>query len=249
MTVTIVAVIQARMGSTRLPGKVMLPLDGTPVLNHDIRRAATSDAIDEVVVATSYYKPDDIVARYARRAEASVHRGSEDDVLARMHDAAAEHDADVVVRLTGDNPFVEPLLISEVARRVASGETDYASNKIDRTWPLGVDAEAFSFKSFDKVRSVTREPHHREHVTPYYHESDEFDRENVTVRDVYGDQPFGVGPELRLTMDEPDDYELYKRVYDAVDYDEILDVRDAVEYILANDLQSRNQDVDQKTMW
>lgn len=244
-----IAVIQARMGSTRLPGKVMLPLDGTHIIEHDIRRALAATAVDRVVVATSFHPPDDLVARYAQRAGADVYRGSEDDVLGRLHKAALEHDADIVVRLTGDNPFVEPKLISTAVRRVRDG-VDYASNKVERTWPIGVDAEAFTFESFDLIESKAREPHHREHVTPYYHEqSEEFDIENITVEDVYASRPFDAGTELRLTLDEPSDYELYRRVYEAVDYDDIIDVRDAVEYVVENDLQSRNTDVEQKTLW
>jgi spore coat polysaccharide biosynthesis protein SpsF len=246
---SVVGVIQARMGSTRLPGKVMLPLDGAHVIEHDIRRAQATQAVDEVVVATTFHPQDDIVARYAARAGASVYRGSEDDVLGRIHGAATAHDADVVVRLTGDNPFVEPRLISEVATRVAERDLDYASNKVERTWPLGVDAEAFTFESFDRVEREATEAHQREHVTPYYHEQGDFDRENVTIEDVYREHPFEAGPELRLTLDEPSDYEVYRDIYESVDYDEILDVRDAVAYAVENDLGEANAEVNQKTMW
>ena len=100
----VVPVIQARMGSSRLPGKVMLPLNCDHVLEHDVRRVASADRVDEVVVATSEEKQDDIVERYAEREGAHVHRGSEDDVLGRMYEAASERDADVVVRVTADCP-------------------------------------------------------------------------------------------------------------------------------------------------
>jgi len=245
-----VAIIQARMGSSRLPGKVLLPLDGEHVLAHDIERVRAADAVDTVVVATSFHPPDDIVANVARQAGAEIYRGSEDDVLARMRDAAAEHHADVVVRLTGDNPFVEPKLISAAAREVATGSADYASNKVERTWPLGVDAEAFTFESFDAVEQQAREPHHREHVTPYYHEHpDRFDLRNISVEDVYGDRPFEAGPELRLTLDEPSDYDLFRRVYREVSYDDIIDVPRVVDYIVSRDLSEANSEVEQRTGW
>lgn len=99
-----VAIIQARMGSTRLPGKVMLPLDGSHVLTHDVQRVRKAETVDEVIVATSTKTADDIVARYADRAGATVFRGSEDDVLDRMFSAATEVNAETVVRITGDSP-------------------------------------------------------------------------------------------------------------------------------------------------
>lgn len=237
------------MGSNRLPGKVMLPLNGAPVLEHDIRRAQTPELIDTVVVATSFHSRDDIVASHTKHAGAEVYRGSEDDVLGRMHGAAEMYDADIVVRLTGDNPFVEPRLIAAAVEQIESG-LDYASNKIERTWPIGVDAEAFSFESFDEIETAANEPHHREHVTPYYHEhADEFDMSNITLNDVYGDQQFETGPDLRLTLDEYEDYDLYRKVYREVEYDEIIKVPDVVEYIKKNDLERANQNVDQKTLW
>ncbi|AUV81812.1 hypothetical protein C2R22_09265 [Salinigranum rubrum] len=102
----VVAVIQARMGSSRLPGKVMLPLDGRHVLEHVVRRTAAATSIDEVVVATSENGADDIIARYAERAGATVFRGSETDVLDRMYHAAKGAEADVVVRITADCPLI-----------------------------------------------------------------------------------------------------------------------------------------------
>ncbi len=245
----IVAVIQARMGSTRLPGKVMLPLDGNPLLEHVIRRTNAAKLVDEVVVATTFHRADDIVAEYAKEAGANVLRGSEDDVLGRMWKAANENAADVVIRVTGDNPFVDPLLIDEIATRVTEG-ADYVSNKIDRTWPLGVDAEGFTFESFTRVNEVANEPHHREHVTPYYREnSSEFSLENVNVTDVYDRQVFQCGPELRLTMDEYSDYKLYRQVYEEIGYNTVIDVKKAEDYILSNDLRGINRNVTQKSHW
>lgn len=237
------------MGSNRLPGKVMLPLGGSSVLEHVIRRARAAEAVDRVVVATTFHPPDDIVARYAEREGAEVYRGSEDDVLGRLREAAEECDAEIIVRLTGDNPFVEPRLITTAVGQVRNGP-DYASNKVERTWPIGIDAEAFTAESFTRVASNARRVHHREHVTPYYHENpDTFDLQNVTVEDVYGERPFEAGPELRLTLDEMVDYELYRRVHEVVPYDGIIDVCDVVHYIYENNLGSMNTDVQQKTLW
>lgn len=247
---TVAAVIQARMGSSRLPGKVHLPLDQHPVLEHDIRRAMAADIVDDVVVATTFHRRDDLIARTAESLGAEVYRGSEDDVLGRMWQAANEVDATTVIRLTGDNPFVPPQLISETARLVATEEFDYASNKVNRTWPIGADAEGFSFESFTHVMEVAKEPHHREHVTPYYHEhDDEFKIKNITVADVFGERSLGAGTELRLTLDETDDYLLFRRIYDEVEYDNIIDIHDVVEYIDQYNLQTENADVNQRTKW
>lgn len=244
-----VAIIQARMGSTRLPGKVMLSLDGGYVIEHDILRAQASAEVEHVVVATTFHPQDDIVAHYAKAAGANVYRGSQDDVLGRIHSAAEQYNADIIVRLTGDNPFVEPELVSEVVRRVRNG-VDYASNKIDRTWPVGVDAEAFTMESFDYVESVARAPHHREHVTPYYHEhAEKFDIENITADEVYGEKLLHSVDNIRMTLDEMSDYIVYHRIYNEVDYDNFIDVREAIEYILDNNLQVINKNVDQRTNW
>jgi spore coat polysaccharide biosynthesis protein SpsF len=245
----VVAVIQARMASTRLPGKVVLPLDGNPLLEHVVRRTDASEMVDETVVATTFNRADDIVAEYAKEAGANVYRGSEDDVLGRIWKAANENAADVIIRVTGDNPFIDPQLISEIAVRVTEG-ADYVSNKIERTWPLGVDAEGFNFSSFSEIKNHANEPHHREHVTPYYRENpNEFSIINLKVTDVYGEWIYESGPELRLTMDEFADYKLYRQVYEEVEYDTIIDIQKVEEYILSNNLDNQNKGVSQKSHW
>lgn len=247
MSDRVVAVVQARMGSTRLPGKVMLPLAGEHVLTHDVRRLRAAETVDAVVVATSTAGRDDIVARYAERAGASVHRGPEDDVLGRMHAAAGEADADVVVRATGDDPLVAPAVVDACAERVLAG-ADYAANTIDRTFPQGLIVEAFSMASFDRVEAASDEPHQREHVTQYYLERpDRFDRENVAWDAVY-DWPLPCDRrEVRLALDEPDDYELLREVYAGVEADErgIVPVREAIEYALEEGLTEWNRHVGQ----
>ncbi|WP_276258624.1 cytidylyltransferase domain-containing protein [Haloglomus litoreum] len=247
MSERVVAVVQARMGSTRLPGKVMLPLAGEHVLTHDVRRLRAAEAVDEVVVATSTAGRDDIVARYAERAGAAVHRGPEDDVLGRMHAAARDADADVVVRATGDDPLVAPAVVNACAEAVRAG-ADYAGNTIDRTFPQGLVVEAMSMASFDRVEAASDEPHQREHVTQYYLEHpDAFEREPVRWDDVY-DWPLPCDRrDVRLALDEPDDYELLSAVYGGVEPDDrgILPVRDAITYALAEGLTEWNRHVGQ----
>lgn len=247
------------MASSRLPGKVCLPLDGVPVIEHIIRRARAADLVDEVVVATTFHRRDDLIVDHANRVGVEAFRGSEDDVLGRLAGAAASFDCEHIVRLTGDNPFVDPKLIDRVAKPVVSGRADYASNKIMRTFPLGVDAEAFTSFVLGFIDERTDDPYHREHVTPVMYDpeketervADRFARENVTVEDTYGHDVFETVEDVtrpRMTLDVPQDYRVFEQVYENVQYDRILDVRDAVEYILREGLDEVNAHVDQKTL-
>jgi len=235
------------MGSSRLPGKVMLPLDGQHVLTHDVQRTSSSTVVDEVVVATSTENRDDIVSRYGSRSGATVYRGSESNVLSRVFQAADQVDADVVVRITGDCPLIDPETLTEVTRPVLSGEADYAANILERTFPRGLDVEAFTLESFERVYEEATDSHHREHVTPYYRENpDEFDLVNVASDEVFDDPQFQDRSDLRLTLDEADDYEVLREIYENVDYDGILPVRNAIRYVDEHNLMSLNESVQQK---
>ena len=245
----VVAVIQARMGSTRLPGKVMLPLAGEHVLSHDIRRVNAASCVDETVVATSTGKQDDIVKRYASREGATVFRGSENDVLGRMFGAARKTDADVVVRVTADCPLVAPEIIDAVVERLIETDAEYACTTIERTFPRGLGVDAFTMDSFESVEERSDEPHQREHVVPYYHEhNDRFDTEIVTSEDVYTDARYQDRTDLRITLDEADDYEFFRRLYSEMEWDDIIDTRRAIDYIDEHDLDQINSSVQQKTV-
>jgi len=239
---TTVACIQARMGSSRLPGKMMLPLDGPHVLEHDVRRVAAADSVDEVVVATSDEQQDDIVARYAASEGASVYRGSEDDVLSRMYEAAREHDADIVVRVTGDNPLVSPEFIDRSVQELVARGSDCVSARLKQTFPYEITTETFTFDSFETVEAASDQPHQREHVTPYYYEHpDEFDLYNVTSDQLFNEEFLHDRTDIRLTLDEADDYEVFRRIYEGVEYDEIIDMADAVRYVDTERLVEINQ--------
>jgi spore coat polysaccharide biosynthesis protein SpsF len=236
------------MASSRLPGKAVLPLDGIPVIQHDIRRALAASVISDVVVATTFHECDDIVAEYARDAGAVVYRGSEDDVLGRLTDAAIETGDEAIVRLTGDNPLVAPDLIDTVGRAVLSNDIDYASNKLDRTFPIGVDAEAVTTESLSRVESIATHPSYREHALKYYRNNpSEFQVRNVAANEIYGDDGLKPGPDLRLTIDEFDDYRLFQRIYDRIDYDNVVDVRKAIQLVTYENLDRVNEHVDQQT--
>ena len=245
---TVVAVIQARMGSSRLPGKVMLPLGETHVLDHVVTRATKTENIDKVVVATSDKQKDDIIARFTPDFGAEIYRGSESNVLDRMYQAATKAGADTIVRITADCPLLDPLVTSSVVETLHQTEVDYVSCIGNRTFPRGLDAEAFTFESFERVHSEATEPRHREHVTPYYHENPQaFEIKNVESDMIYDEKRFQNRTDLRLTLDEVSDYELLRRLYTEIPYNNILPVRDVIDYIDSNGISHINSEVEQKT--
>lgn len=241
----VIGIIQARMGSTRLPGKMMLPLNCTHAIQHVIRRVEAAESVDSTVVATSDKQRDDILERYAHDEDVSVYRGDEDDVLGRMYQTAKQHDADVVVRITGDDVLVSPRIIDALVEVAADAE--YATNtdrvpELDRdTFPVGLDVEAFDIDSFATVQTKSSTPQQREHVTPYYYENpDEFTIKGIEWDDVFSFAPPMSFDDVWLGLDTPKDYELLRKVYEGVTYDEILDIRDALDFIHRNGLTEVN---------
>jgi spore coat polysaccharide biosynthesis protein SpsF len=226
----------------------MLPLGSDHAITHTVRRVKAARFVSNTIVATSKETPDDIVVRYASRSGANVFRGSESDVLERIYEAAYSENADVIVRITGDCPLIDPTTIDMVVQKVIEEDVQYAANIFDRTFPRGLDVEAFSFESFEHVHDEATEPHHREHVTPYYREQEDmFSTESVTSEDVFDEPQFQNRGDLRLTLDEADDYEVLRTIYENVSFDDILPIREAIRYVEENDLIELNADVEQKS--
>jgi spore coat polysaccharide biosynthesis protein SpsF len=173
----VVVVVQARMTSTRLPGKVMMSVLGKPLLGYELERVARAKRVDEIVVATTVNETDDVVVRYVESLKAAIpnlgwFRGPEDDVLERYHAASIENGAEIVVRLTADCPLIDPDIVDRVIEALLDDDGDeeanYASNTLRRrTYPRGLDAEAFTFSALDRAWREARMPPEREHVTPY----------------------------------------------------------------------------------
>lgn len=245
----VVAIVQARMGSTRLPGKVMLPLAGDHVLAHVIRRVNEATTVDKIVVATSTEQQDDIIQQYVSRANATGFRGSESDVLGRMYDAAINSDADIIIRVTADCPLISPEIIDVVVTRLEKTSADYVSTKLDRTFPRAIGAAAFTIDSFELVECRSERAYEREHVTPYYHEQQgEFEITNVRSDELFDEERYINRTDLRLTLDEANDYELLRRIYEGVAFDNILEMREAIDYIDENGFGKVNDSVDQITL-
>jgi spore coat polysaccharide biosynthesis protein SpsF len=165
--VRIVAIVQARMGSQRLPGKVLKPLGGVPMLWHTLKRLERVPEIHEIVLATSDLKQDDLLADFAGEERIPVFRGSEGDVLERYYLAARTFKTDAVIRITGDCPFIDPEITRKTIRSFLEEKVDYASNVLDRTFPRGTDTEVFSFHALEKAYQEGSRPEDREHVTYY----------------------------------------------------------------------------------
>jgi spore coat polysaccharide biosynthesis protein SpsF len=202
------AIIQARMTSSRLPGKVLKPLHGKPMLMRQIERVRNARRLHNIVVATSTDTSDDVLADRCNDMGVFVARGSLDDVLARFHYAADTVGADVIVRLTGDCPLSDPVLIDLLIKKYLAEDFDYVSNTIKPTFPDGLDVEVFSRKALETAFREARLPSEREHVTPFIKKSSTFTCYNLeNDRDLSGH---------RWTVDEPEDFELISRIFSAL---------------------------------
>lgn len=206
-----VAIIQARMGSTRLPGKVLADIGGRPMLWHVVGRLRRSRGIDAVAVATSTGPADDPIAAFCRDAEVSCVRGSEQDVLDRYRQAARELDAATVVRITADCPLLDPAVVDRVVAAFAAGEYDYACNVLRPTYPDGLDVEVFSRTALERAWREANRPAEREHVTVYLRASGRF-----RVAPNVACEPDLSGQSLRWTVDSAADLAFVRAVYAAL---------------------------------
>lgn len=204
----IVCIIQARMGSTRLPGKVMLDLCGKTVLERVVERVKRIKNIDEIVVATTTKKDDDIIIEKALNCGVKVFRGSEEDVLSRYYLAAKKYDANVIVRITSDCPLIDSIVTENIIYYYLKNiyKFDYVSNTLTRTYPRGLDTEVFSFESLERAFQNATLDRDREHVTTYI-----WKNPDVFKLGCYkNDKDYS---HLRWTLDTSEDYELIKRIY------------------------------------
>ncbi len=220
----IVAIIQARMGSTRLPGKVMRKIKGRPMIDWVVGRADRICEVDETVVATSILEREKPLVEHLSAQDVPVVRGSEGDVLARFVQAAEAADADAVVRLTADCPLLMPEVSGKAVRAFKHRECDYASNTIERTYPRGLDTEVLSAQALQETDREATTSADREHVTRYVRKRPEQFRLCPVTNDT--DRS-----DLRWTVDEEDDLELIRRIYEALgeqamdaDYEDVLAV-------------------------
>lgn len=202
----IVAIIQARTDSTRFPKKVLADILGKPMIAHLIDRAKKSELVDQLVLATTNRKIDDSIVDIAKKHNIDVFRGNFEDVLDRYYNAAKKHQADVVVRITGDCPLVDPHILDTIIRYFLDNNYDYASNTIEPTYPDGLDVEVFSFKSLEKAWKEAQLPSEREHVTPYI----------ITHPEKFKISNFRNSVDLshlRWTVDQKEDLEFVREIF------------------------------------
>lgn len=206
-----VAIIQARMTSTRMPGKILSPILGTPMLQFLIERLRRARRVDEIWVATTSNSADDPTEELARSVGAGCFRGSELDVLDRVVRTARAAEADVIVQVTGDCPLIDPTVVDRLVQTYAEKRYDYVSNILVRTYPVGLDTQVFSAAVLARVASLTNDPVDREHVSIFIYEHPElFALHNVTSG-LPDEQSLG---RMRLTVDTPEDFALIRAIFE-----------------------------------
>ena len=219
----VVIIIQARMGSTRFPGKMMALLNGSPLIEWVIKRCKKSYETSDVVLSTSDMAIDDVLVDKATVLNIGVDRGCEDDVLKRYSSAAKKYNADIVVRVCGDRPLVDPELVDMAVREYSLGHSDLVYNHIaenGQNWPRGFGAEVISAKLLHWMDENLTSSYHREHVTPYIWEN----KEKFTVSPVLC--PIDIDPkvnDLRFDVDMPEDLEGLNRL--CCDFDMYVGIR------------------------
>ncbi len=216
-----VIIVQARMTSTRLPGKVLLDLAGHTVLRRVLERCACIPGVDDVCCAVPEGVTHDPIAAEAKRAGVSVFRGSEADVLARYAGAARQCGADLVMRVTSDCPLIDPVVCGQVLSLVKDGKADYACNNMPASWPHGLDCEAFTAAALYRAEVEATSPREREHVTPWLREHADLVHANLIG-------PGGWAAEQRWTLDFPEDYAFLQAVFAALPDSSGMQYTDAV---------------------
>ena len=204
---TTLIIVQARMTSTRLPGKVLLPLAGEPMLTRLVERLRRVQRVNGIIVATTTNIADDPIVTLCSELGVSCHRGSENDVLSRYADAAQLHGADLVVRITSDCPLIDPSLIDHAIATYEEGGSDYVSNMLPPTWPYGMAVEVFSAAALQQAHVEAAQAAEREHVTPFLY----WHPERYRLRNIESEVNLS---HHRWTVDTPEDYELVRRLFE-----------------------------------
>lgn len=223
-----IAIVQARMGSSRFYGKVLKEVCGKAVIEHIINRLKHGKRIDKIVLATSSTENDNVIADFCSDKGIPFFRGSENDVLDRFYQAAKHSGAvegDSIVRITGDCPLIDPVIVDEVIKVFEEKGSDYCSNVIPPTFPDGLDVEVFKFETLEKAWKEAKLMSEREHVTTYiYKNPDKFKLDNLANEIDYSG--------LRWTVDTENDFKFVKQVYEKMGKDrEIFHMRDVLELL------------------
>lgn len=199
------AIVQARMGSTRLPGKIMKEIIGKPMIDYVIERISKSSLISEIIIATSEREDNYDFIKYLDSKEIKYYVGNEEDVLSRYYYTAKQFNTENIVRITADCPLIDPLIIDNTVKEYFDSSTEYTSNIYPRSFPKGLDTEVFSFKALERANYEATSKYDREHVTSYIRESGKFKISNYSNGKDYS--------KLRLTVDWMEDFILIERIF------------------------------------
>jgi spore coat polysaccharide biosynthesis protein SpsF len=242
MPARVIAIIQGRMSSSRLPGKILADIAGQPMLQRVFIRTSRSATVTETIFATTTDPSDDPVAEYCHLSGIPFTRGSQFDVLDRYYQAAQGAKADMVVRVTADCPVMDPALIDDVVSTLLDEEYDFVANRLPppfhRTYPIGLDVEACTFEVLGKAWQESRETFHREHVMPYFYEGVELSAVSRQLSEGISPRGFRIAllnhttdfGDYRWTVDTPEDLEFMRQVYSRFDgrddfsWKEVLDL-------------------------
>jgi spore coat polysaccharide biosynthesis protein SpsF len=207
----VVIIVQARMTSTRLPGKVLKKVLDKPLLEYQIERLRRVKLADEVVIATTINETDEPIVQLCNSLSVPYFRGSEEDVLSRYYETAKAHQADLIARVTSDCPLIDPEVIDQVMKLYIDHQTeyDYVSNSLERTYPRGMDTEVFSFKALQEAFLEATALPDREHVTPFIHRQPQ--RYSLASVNYSENQSYH-----RWTVDTPEDFQLIKKIIEAI---------------------------------
>jgi len=205
-----VAIVQARMSSSRLPGKVLKEINGKPMIAHVVERTRRANSVDYVAIATTIDPSDNAIEDWCKESQTACYRGSMFDVLDRFYQAAKLYAADIIVRVTGDCPVIDPQVIDDTVAAFHAHSADFAANRLPppwgRTFPIGLDTEVVSFCALEQAWTEAKEPHEREHVMPYMYDVDgRFKVYQLNTSPDYGT--------LRWTVDTPEDLEFIRSVF------------------------------------
>ena len=230
------------MGSTRLPGKVLMDLGGQSVLSRVVRRLARAKLLQQIVVATSVAPADDAIMAACLRLQVPCFRGSEGDVLDRYYQTARDWPSDAVVRITADCPLIDPEVVDQTIGMFLSSGADYTSNVTPRTYPRGLDTEVFTVAGLERCWREAREPHQREHVTPFFYECPG----RFRISSLSGPEDYS---RYRLTLDTPEDLQLLRAVYASFDNRDTVSWQEVVGLLERRpDLAALNSHVAQKPL-
>ena len=257
----VIAIIQGRMSSSRLPGKILADIAGQPMLQRVFMRTSRAASVSQTIFATTTDPSDDSVAEYCDFSGIPCTRGSLYDVLDRYYQTAKQAKADVVVRITADCPVIDPALIDDVVNTLIENEYDFVCNRLpppwSRTYPIGLDVEACTFKVLAKAWKEAKEPQHREHAMPYFYEGVQLSAISRQLSEGVSPREFRIAllnhttdfGDYRWTVDTPEDLEFMRQVYSHFDGRDDFTWKEVLDLVHDNpELMKINAGVKHKTL-